>query len=144
MGKKGVKTGPRIVVDWGTRSKTVNGKKVTVKMQSRILQTTATLFGLKSVKVGSSSLVVIKSKKGVNRTIIKSPSTKIASRKIYASVDGKIYHSLPVPIGCSLAGAYKVLMGGRKAYSIKFQGGTPKIIGKAPLKDTKSTSKKAT
>lgn len=144
MPKKGEKSGPRIVVDWGTRSKTVKGKKATIKMQSRVLESTAKLFGLKAVKTGGSSIATIKPKKGVARSIIKSPLMKIAARKMLASVDGKVYHSLPVPIGCSLASAYKVLMGGKKAYSIKYQGGTPKIIGKAPIKDTKSKAKAAT
>lgn len=142
MPGKGKSVGPRIVIDWGTKSTKVKGKRVSTKLSSRVLESTATLFGLKASSVSGASLKTQKTKKG-NRVVISSPLSAVARRKMYASVDGKIWHSIPIPGGMSLAKAFGVLQKGKKAYAIKFQGGTPKIIGKAPTKDTKSKSKDA-
>ncbi len=139
--QKGKKVGPRITVDWGTVSKKVNGKKSNVKASSRVVATTATLFGLVESKAAVAKVINTKTKTG-SRKIIKSPSTAVARRVIFATVDGKIWHRVPVPQGISLAKAFAIFQKGKKAYAIKFQGGLAKIIGKAS-KDTKSKSKAA-
>lgn len=138
---KGTKVGPRVTIDWGSVSRKVNGKKKNVKATSRVVATTAKLFGLTETKSVAAKVVNVKSSKGT-RKIIQSPSTGVARRVILASVDGVIYHRVPVPQGVSLAKAFAIFQKGKKAYSIKFQGGTPKIIG-TRSKDTKSKSKKA-
>jgi hypothetical protein len=139
---KGVKVGPRVTIDWGAVSRKVNGKKSNVKVVSRVVATTAKLFGLTESKTVAAKIVNSKTKKGT-RKIIQSPSTSVARRVIFASTDGKIWHRVPVPQGISLAKAFAIFQKGKKAYAIKFQGGIPKIIGKAS-KDTKSKSKLAT
>lgn len=139
-GKSG---GPRVVIDWGQITTKKKGKKVTKKLSSRVLESTATLFGLKVSKVGGAVTKILKTKKG-NRVVINSPLAAVARRKIYATVDGKVWHSIPAPGGLSLAKAFITLKKGGKAYAIKFQGGTPKVIGKSPIKDTKSKAKAAT
>ena len=138
---KGTKVGPRVTIDWGSVSKKVDGKKKNVKASSRVVETTAKLFGLKESTASSAKIVNVKTKKGT-RKVIQSPSTAVARRVIFASTDGVIWHRVPVPQGISLAKAFAVFQKGKKAYAIKFQGGTPKIIGKA-TKDTKSKSKEA-
>jgi hypothetical protein len=138
---KGVKVGPRVTIDWGTTTKKVAGKKVNVKAVSRVLASTATLFGLKEGKAPGSTVVNVKTKKG-SRKVLKTPNVTVSSRVIEASVDGRIYHRVPVPQGVSLAKAFAIFQKGKKAYAIKLPGGLPKIIGKAS-KDTKSKSKKA-
>lgn len=144
MPKKGVKTGPRVTVEWGTIKKKVNGKSVTVRLSSQVVQTTAKLFGLKESKgttVGATTKS-IKAKNGT-RLILTGGVAKVGTKKLYASVDGKVFHQMPIPIGLSLARAFAILKSGKKAYEIKFQGGTSRIIGK-PSKDTKSKAKDAT
>ena len=138
---KGTKVGPRVTIEWGAVSRKVNGKKSNVKVTSRVVATTAKLFGLTESKTVAAKIVNTKTKKG-SRKIIQSPSTSVARRVIFASVDGKIWHRVPVPQGISLAKASAIFQKGKKAYAIKFQGGDPKIIGKAS-KDTKSKSKAA-
>lgn len=144
MAKKGVKVGPRIIVQWASVKRKVNGKTVTVSLTSQVLKSTATLFGLKESKSGGSSAVVknITTKKG-KRTVLSGGTKSVGTRKMYATVDNRVYHQLPVPAGLSLAKAYAVFKAGKKAAAIKFQGGTPRIIGKAS-KDTKSKSKAST
>ena len=113
-------------------------------LTSQVLESTAKLFGLKAAKDGSAGSAVTKNittKKG-KRLILVGGVKKVGNRKIFASTDGKVFHQLPVPVGVSLAKAYAIFKGGKKAYVIKFQGGLPKIIGKAS-KDTKSKSKAA-
>jgi hypothetical protein len=143
MAKKGQKVGPRIIVEWGTIKKKTGGKTVAVKLTSQVVKTTADLFGLKESKAGGSSAVTknITTKKG-KRLILSGGVSKVATRKMFASTDGKVFHQLPVPAGLSLAKAYSVFKAGKKAYEIKFQGGTSRIIGK-PTKDTKTKSKAA-
>ncbi len=141
--KKGP-VGPRIEVSWGTITKKVKGKKTTIKLTSRVLQSTATLFGLKAAagNVSGATTKQIKTKTG-NRLIISGGVSRVSTKKMYASVDGKTWHQLPVPDGLSLAKAFAIFKGGKKAYEIKFHGGTPQVIGK-PTKDTKSKAKTAT
>lgn len=143
MAKKGEKIGPRITVEWGTVKKKRAGKTVSVKLTSQVVKTTATLFGLKESKAGGTGATVknITTKKG-KRTILSGGVSKVGTRKMYASTDGKIFHQLPVPAGLSLAKAYSIFKAGKKAYEIKFQGGVSRIIGK-PTKDTKTKSKNA-
>jgi hypothetical protein len=138
---KGKKVGPRITVEWGSVTKKVNGQKKNVKVTSRVVATTATLFGLTESKAAAAKVVNTKTKKGT-RKVLQSPSTGVARRVIMATVDGKIYHRVPVPQGISLAKAFAIFQKGKKAYAIKFQGGIPKIIGKAS-KDSKTKSKAA-
>jgi hypothetical protein len=139
---KGTKTGPRITIEWGTVSRKVNGQKKSVKVTSRVVATTAKLFGLTESKAVAAKVVSAKGGKG-GRKVIQAPSTIVSPRVILASVDGVIYHRVPVPQGVSLSKAFPVFQKGKKAYAIKFQGGLPKIIGK-PSKDTKSKAKAAT
>ena len=143
MAKKGVKVGPRIIVVWAKVKKKVNGKTVEVSLTSQVVKTTADLFGLKESKTGGSSATTknITTKKG-KRTILVGGTKSVGTRKMFATVDGRVYHQLPVPTGLSLAKAYSIFKAGKKASAIKFQGGTPKIIGKA-TKDTKSKSRAA-
>ena len=143
MAKKGVPVGPRIMVQWANVKKKVNGKTVTVSLTSQVVKTTADLFGLKESKTGGGSATIknITTKKG-KKTILTGGVRAVGTRKMYASTDGKIFHQLPVPTGLSLAKAYSIFKAGKKAYVIKFQGGIPRIIGKA-TKDTKSKSKAA-
>jgi hypothetical protein len=143
MPKKGVPTGPRITVEWGSVKRKVKGKSVSVKATSQVVKTTATLFGLKESKTGGTgaSVKTITTKKG-KKTILSGGVNKVTTRKIEASVDGKVWHQMPLPIGISLAKAFAILKSGKKAYMIKFHGGTPRIIGK-PGKDTKTKSKAA-
>ncbi len=138
---KGKKVGPRVTIEWGTVSRKKSGKKTNVKATSRVVETTAKLFGLTESKAVAAKVVNTKSKKGT-RKIIQAPSRSVSSRKMLASVDGKVWHQIPLPTGISLAKAFAILQKGKKAYMIKFQGGTPKIIGKAS-KDTKSKAKVA-
>lgn len=138
---KGTKVGPRITVEWGSITKKVKGQKKNVKATSRVVATTAKLFGLTESKTVGAKIVNAKSAKGT-RKILQSPSTSVARRVIMATVDGKIYHRVPVPQGVSLAKAFAIFQKGKKAYAIKFEGGIPKIIGKAS-KDTKTKSKVA-
>lgn len=135
------KIGPRVTIEWGTITRKRKGKKVNIKATSRVVKTTAELFGLKESKAVGAKVVNVKVAKGT-RKIIQSPSRSVASRKMFASVDGKVFHQIPLPAGISLAKAFAILQKGKKAYMIKFQGGTPKIIGVAS-KDTKSKSKLA-
>ena len=135
------KIGPRVTIEWGTITRKKKGKKVTSKATSRVVKTTAELFGLKESKAVAAKVVSVKATKGT-RKIIQSPSQTVATRKMLASVDGKVFHQIPLPAGISLAKAFAIMQKGKKAYMIKFQGGTPKIIGKAS-KDTKSKSKLA-
>ena len=143
MAKKGVKTGPRITVFWAKVKRKVDGKSVDVSLTSQIVKTTADLFGLKAQKagpgVGGATVKTIKTKKG-SRVILSGGNKTIGTRKMYASTDGKVFHQFPVPVGLSLAKAYAILKAGKKAYIVKFQGGTPKIVGSSPVKDTKSKS----
>lgn len=145
MAKKGEKVGPRITVEWGSIQVKRAGKKVSVKLTSQVVKTTATLFGLKESKSGGSAAVTknIKTKKG-NRVILSGGVSRVGTRKLFASVDGKVFHQLPVPIGLSLAKASTILKAGKKVYELKFQGGTSRIIGTKAIKDTKSKSKLAT
>lgn len=135
------KIGPRVTIEWGTITRKRKGKKVNIKATSRVVKTTAELFGLKESKAVGAKVVNVKVAKGT-RKIIQSPSRSVASRKMFASVDGKVFHQIPLPAGISLAKAFAILQKGKKAYMIKFQGGTPKIIGVAS-KDTKSKAKAA-
>lgn len=145
MAKKGVKVGPRITVEWGSVKVKRGGKQINVKLTSQVVKTTAVLFGLKESKSGGSAAVTknIKTKKG-NRTILSGGFAKIGSRKLFASVDGKVFHQLPVPVGLSLAKASTILKAGKKVYEVKFQGGNSRIVGTKAIKDTKSKSKLAT
>lgn len=138
---KGKKVGPRVTIEWGTVSRKQSGKKVNVKATSRVVKTTADLFGLKESKAVGAKVINAKAKKGT-RKVIQAPSRSVSSRKMLASVDGKVWHQIPLPTGISLAKAFAILQKGKKAYMIKFQGGTPKIIGTAS-KDTKSKAKAA-
>lgn len=144
MAKKGEKAGPRVTVSWGTSTKKVKGKKVTNVVTSQVLESTAKLFGLKTVTKSTSATAVTKSIKTTKgkRLILSGGVKKVGTKKMFASVDGKVFHQLPIPMGLSLAKAYSIFQGGKKAYVIKFQGGTPRIIGKKG-KDTKSKSKAA-
>lgn len=143
MPKKGTPTGPRITVEWGTIKVKRGGKAVNVSLSSQVVKTTATLFGLKESKKAGTGAVVksITTKKG-KKLILSGGINRVGTRKMLATVDGKVWHQLPVPTGLSLAKAFAVFKIGRKAYEIKFQGGTPRIIGK-PSKDGKSKSKEA-
>lgn len=134
--------GPRVVIDWGQLNVKKKGKKVAKKLSSRVLESTATLFGLKTSTVGGAVVKTLKTKKG-NRVVIASPLITVARRKMLASTDGKTWHSIPVPSGLTLAKAFITLQKGGKAYAIKFQGGNAKVIGKKPVKDTKSKAKSA-
>ena len=100
--------GPRVVIDWGQITVKKKGKKVAKKMSSRVLESTATLFGLKPSTVGGAVTKVLKTKKG-NRVVISSPLITVARRKIFASTDGKTWHSIPVPSGLTLAKAFMAL-----------------------------------
>ena len=135
------KIGPRVTIEWGTITRKKKGKKVTVKATSRVVKTTAELFGLKESKAVSAKIVSVKVAKGT-RKIIQAPSRSVSSRKMFASVDGKVFHQIPLPAGISLSKAFATLQKGKKAYMIKFQGGISKIIG-VPSKDTKTKSKAA-
>ena len=138
---KGKKVGPRVTIEWGTVPRKQKGKKVNVKATSRVVKTTADLFGLKESKAVGAKVINTKTAKG-SRKIIQSPSRSVSSRKMFASVDGKVFHQIPLPAGISLAKAFAIMQKGKKAYMIKFQGGIPKIIG-VPSKDTKSKAKAA-
>jgi len=138
---KGKSAGPRVNIDWGTVSRKVKGKKKNVRATSRVLKSTADLFGLKESKASAPKIVNVKSAKGT-RTVIQSASKTIGVSKMYASIDGKTWHQLPLPTGLSLAKAYAMFQKGKKAYAIKFKGGTAKVIGKIG-KDTKSKAKTA-
>ena len=138
---KGKSVGPRVNIDWGTVSRKVKGKKTNVRAMSRVLKSTADLFGLKESKASAPKIANVKTAKG-SRKVIQSASTKVGTTKMYASVDGKTWHQLPLPMGLSLAKAYAMFQKGKKAYAIKFKGGTAKVIGKIG-KDTKSKAKTA-
>lgn len=145
MGKKGVAIGPRVTIGWGVVKRKVKGKSVTSSPTSRILKSTADAFGLKEVKQSTTTGARTKSittKKG-KRLILQGGTSVVAAKKMFASIDGKVWHQLPVPVGVSLAQAFAIFKGGKKTFAIKFQGGTPKVIGKAS-RDTKSKSKLAT
>lgn len=144
MAKKGTPVGPRITVEWGTIKVKRGGKNVSVRLSSQVVKTTATLFGLKESKgttVGAATKSIT-TKKG-KRLILSGGVAKVGTKKLFASVDGKVFHQMPIPVGLSLAKAFAVLKQGKKASEIKFQGGVSRIIGKAS-KDTKSKSKLAT
>ena len=64
--------GPRVVIDWGQLNVKKKGKKVAKKLSSRVLESTATLFGLKPSTVGGAQVKTLKTKKG-NRVVISSP-----------------------------------------------------------------------
>lgn len=138
---KGKAVGPRVTIEWGTVTRKQKGKKVTVKVTSRVVKSTAELFGLKEAKAVSAKVVSTKSGKPT-RKIIQAPTRHVSSRKMLASVDGKVFHQIPIPAGVSLSKAFAVFQKGKKAHMIKFQGGIPKIIGVAS-KDTKSKAKAA-
>lgn len=138
---KGKPVGPRVAIGWGSISIKQGGKKVNKQTSSNVLESTAKLFGLTASKAIQPKIVNVKTSKG-SRKIIKTPSTALSRRVIEATVDGKVWHRVPVPQGISLAKAYAIFQKGKKAYAIKFQGGIPKIIGK-PSKDTKTKSKAA-
>lgn len=142
MAKKGEKAGPRITVQWANVKKKVKGKTVNTVLASQVLESTAKLFGLKAAKNTVSTVKNITTKKG-KKTVLIGGIRKVGSRKMFASTDGKIWHQLPVPFGLSLAKAYSIFKAGKKAYVIKFQGGTPKIIG-VSSKDTKSKAARTT
>ncbi len=139
--------GPRITIEWGTIKRKLKGKSTTVRLSSQVLSSTAKLLGLKESKgstVGATTKsITAKGKNGGKRLILSGGVSKVASKKLMASVDGKTWHQLPIPNGLSLSRAFAVLKAGKKAYEIKFPGGTSRVIGK-PSKDTKSKAKTAT
>ena len=138
---KGKPAGPRVTIEWGTKTIKQSGKKVNVKAASRVLKSTADLFGLKESKAAQPKVINVKVKKGT-RKVIQSPSRSVSSRKMLASTDGEVWHQIPLPTGISLAKAFAIIQKGKKAHAIKFQGGLAKIIG--PIsKDTKSKAKTA-
>ena len=142
---KGKSLGPRIVVDWGTVTKKLKGKTTKVSLQSKVPSEIAKVFGLKEAKATSANATVKKDKKGRQR--LKAPSDSIGAKYLLASVDGKFFHRVRIPSGCSLARASTILRSGKKVYSIKFPNGPAKRIGtkgKDPIskaKDAKTPKK---
>lgn len=145
MPKKGTPIGPRVTIEWGTRKVKRAGKTVNEKLTSQVVETTAKLLGLKTSKTGGTGATTknITTKKG-KKLILTGGVNRVGTRKMFVSVDGKIWHQMPVPMGLSLAKAFATVKAGKKAWGIKFQGGTTRLVGAKATKDTKSKAKTAT
>ncbi len=139
MAKKNAAKGPRQIIDWGSVTKKVNGKKTNVHVYSRVIKSAVDALGLKATDARKIAGATTKKDKKGRLRLSGVSITKSASRVILCSTGDKrksksgeslIYHRVPVPPEISLAKAVAVLSKSKVKF-IKIPNGHEYAIGKA-------------
>ncbi len=139
MAKKNAAKGPRQIIDWGSVTKKLNGKKSSVHVYSKVIKSAVDALGLKATDAKKIAGATTKKDKKGRLRLSGVSITKSASRVILCSTGDTrktktgtslIYHRVPVPPEISLAKAVAVLSKSKVKF-IKIPNGHEYAIGKA-------------